>query len=357
MTDEARRAEALEKLRLWRDATEFAVKMTQAVLNEAAQHEAATLKALEPAEEGAALSPWQEAMTEAAALVDSDEAGALRVLERAINPLRPVEDWQNEPEPAPVLWRDPGQIDSTAPPDCVLSVGEVAILASAGGLGKSYLTLEVAAAAIAAWKDGGDYGRACGLRVRPGPVVVLNYEDHPVRIARRMDKPAVTGDVHLWPDPLPLWQAAGEAGGESQPCPQWATLWQAVRRVRPALVVIDPVSASLADVSTSETGPVRAFLRALNQEAARAETGVLLVAHDTKSARNEALAGRRSRRGRGGRKRGLVRWRARRSLPAYGPRPAAATALHEGQPWPAGLGGRPGGAAQRQGMVCRVRVE
>ena len=41
------------------------------------------------------------------------------------------------------------------------------------------------------------------------------------------------------------------------------------------LVVIDPVSAALADVSTSET----------------AGTGVLLVAYDTKSARNAIVRG------------------------------------------------------------------
>lgn len=236
--------------------------------------------------------PFQAAIKGALKLKGESKNGeAVACLERAVNPVRPAKAWENEPEPAPVLWRDPGQNDSVNRPDCVLSVGEVAILASAGGLGKSFLTLEVAAAAILSGKEGGDYGCACGLRVRPGPVVMVNYEDHPVRIARRVNDGEAMGGIHLWPDPLPLWQAAGEKGGESAPCPQWAALWQAVRQVKPALVVIDPVSAALADLSTSETGPVRAFLRALNREAAAAQTGVLLVAHDTKSARNEAQAG------------------------------------------------------------------
>ena len=39
------------------------------------------------------------------------------------------------------------------------------------------------------------------------------------------------------------------------------------------------------------TGPARTFLRLLSQEAATAGCGVLLVAHDTKSARNLAMAG------------------------------------------------------------------
>ena len=59
--------------------------------------------------------------------------------------------------------------------------------------------------------------------------------------------------------------------------------------------MIDPVSAALADVSTTETGPVRAFLRTLTREAAPADgwsgCGVLLVAHDTKAARDAAARG------------------------------------------------------------------
>ena len=61
--------------------------------------------------------------------------------------------------------------------------------------------------------------------------------------------------------------------------------------MRPSLVIVDPVSAALADADTSQTGPARTFLRLLSQEAATADCGVLLVAHDTKSARNLAMAG------------------------------------------------------------------
>lgn len=62
--------------------------------------------------------------------------------------------------------------------------------------------------------------------------------------------------------------------------------------MQPTLVIIDPISAALENVDTSQTGPVRAFMRELVVEAKRADCGVLLVAHDTKSARNEARAGR-----------------------------------------------------------------
>ena len=48
------------------------------------------------------------------------------------------------PQPAPVLWRDPDPRTDPGEVDAVLSVGEVAILASAGGLGESCLTLALA---------------------------------------------------------------------------------------------------------------------------------------------------------------------------------------------------------------------
>ena len=79
------------------------------------------------------------------------------------------------PQPAPVLWRDPrtdpGEVDA------VLSVGEVAILASAGGLGKSCLALAVETATAA--EAGREYGNACGLRVKAGGAVLVSYEDSP----------------------------------------------------------------------------------------------------------------------------------------------------------------------------------
>ena len=56
-------------------------------------------------------------------------------------------------------------------------------------------------------------------------------------------------------------------------------------------MVIDPVSAALADVDTAQTGPVRSFLRALTAEATAAGAGVLLVAHDTKAARDASRRG------------------------------------------------------------------
>ena len=144
------------------------------------------------------------------------------------------------PQPAPVLWRDnPAAHDDSTDVDAVLSVGEVAILASAGGLGKSTLVLELASAAVAAAELGAASRSACGLAVAAGPVVVMSFEDAPARIAHRlrwMNADNVPAAVHVAPDPAPLWVAAADRG-ESHPDAQWDALWRAVRDLGARLVV------------------------------------------------------------------------------------------------------------------------
>ena len=171
------------------------------------------------------------------------------------------------PQPAPVLWRDPDPRTDPGEVDAVLSVGEVAILASAGGLGKSCLTLALA--------------------------VLVSYEDSPARIGARLRWFTETApeQLHLWANPEPLFQTDPESRGAVTRCDAWPRLWKEIKAVRPSLVIVDPVSAALADADTSQTGPARTFLGLLSQEAATAGCGVLLVAHDTKSARNLVMTG------------------------------------------------------------------
>ena len=197
------------------------------------------------------------------------------------------------PQPAPVLWRDPDPRTDPGEVDAVLSVGEVAILASAGGLGKSCLTLALAVETATAAEAGREYGNACGLRVKAGGAVLVSYEDSPARIGDRLRWFTETAPerLHLWANPEPLFQTDPESRGAVTRCDAWPRLWAEIKTARPSLVIVDPVSAALADADTSQTGPARTFLGLLSQEAATAGCGVLLVAHDTKSARNLAMAG------------------------------------------------------------------
>ena len=236
-------------------------------------------------------------------LGDTGEATAtLDALADALDPpkLHPLSAYADAPVPAAVLWRDTGDHDPDGYQDAVLSIGEVALLSAAGGIGKSMTVLAVAAAAAGAHVKAQSVGNACGLRVMAGPVALVSYEDSPARLADRLRfmvpdhgaHVATAVHLHVAPDPAALWQAEDGKGGTG---PDWAPLWRTIRRTGARLLVIDPASAALADVSTTETGPVRAFLRALTAEAAPAGDwpgcGVLIVAHDTKAARDAARRG------------------------------------------------------------------
>ena len=209
--------------------------------------------------------------------------------------LRSIADWRGRPLPEAVIWRagtDPERYGT------VLSVGEVAALSGPGGTGKSTVTSDLALAACQASRTEGSTGTACGLAVRGGSIVVASYEDAPVRIANRLERMLggreIPSNLYVWPDPGPLFCGGGDhAPGEVCASPDWASFWRLVRRVRPSLVIVDPASAALVDVSASEGGAVRRFIRALGREASRAGTAILLVAHDTKANRAMTAAGGR----------------------------------------------------------------
>ena len=209
--------------------------------------------------------------------------------------LAPLADWRGMPAPAPVIWRDDPAAPELSSPDAVLSVGECAVLSAPGGLGKSYVTISLAKAAGTAHAHGKTYGATCGFRVKAGPVVIVNYEDSPVRIAERLERMGANDDVwnavHVAQDPAPLFEADPDERGRMRRGPGWDPLWRVVRRLQPSLVVVDPASAALIDVSVSEGGPVRSFVRALAGEAQAGGFGVLIVAHDTKAGRNAAKDG------------------------------------------------------------------
>ena len=202
--------------------------------------------------------------------------------------VRPVADWKDAPEPESVLWRDGHGTATGGGNDPVLSAGETAVLSAPGGSGKSYLSLALAAAACG-WND----GKACGLQVREGPAVLIGYEDTPARVYQRLR--LITGGeipegIHLADDPPPLMIGDARSPGTAVPHEAWPMLWERIAEIGPSLIVIDPVSVALA-ASQNDAAVVRAFLSAVTTEAARMDAGVLLIAHDTKLARNEARTG------------------------------------------------------------------
>ena len=181
--------------------------------------------------------------------------------------LKMLEKWEDSQPPARVLWQtlpDPANpysrrgtpslgVGKERWPSKALAVGEVTLLSAPGGTGKSYLTLALAKAAAVAANEKRAEGYACELTIRAGGTVLVSYEDSAVRLYLRLNalrvddgpgkKPRKGGDwtgrTHLWEEAEPLWIADPDLRGESGPSPSWAPLWQRVRTLRPALVVID----------------------------------------------------------------------------------------------------------------------
>ena len=258
------------------------------------------------------------AMTELIALTPEERVAVMRALEAGdrdadkagapapdLPVAQPITEWQNESAPAAVLWRDLGAAApsgiSDEEKDAICSSGEPCIFAAPGGSGKSYLTLVLAATAVGAASAEASFGIACGLRVRPGPVVLLSYEDRPRRTWHRFRHVAgadncnipddVRANVHVIDPAAPLYEADPDTRMGIRSAMGWVALWTAVEEIRPSLVIVDPLSAALEGVSVNEGSAVRRFMAAAADASDRFDVGLVFVAHDTKAARNETRRG------------------------------------------------------------------
>lgn len=229
-------------------------------------------------EQGEALEDVLAEVSDAVDLVrGSDPSGKLR--------LRPLAECSQEPEPVPLLRRDGDRFGS------VLAVGEVAVLSGAGKAGKSTLALQVALGAAGCPGSPDAWQEVLGLEVRSGPVALVSFEDD---LRRIYDRATLIGDAA--PQSLHAVNARGfplfgvregeHIQARPRKLPAWFTLWAQLRRIRPRLVVIDPVGSAFLGNSASVEA-VRAFIDALRSEAERAGCGVLLIAHATKGGRGQ----------------------------------------------------------------------
>ncbi len=253
--------------------------------------------------------------------------------------------------PQAVIERRP---PNSAARHAFLRRGDIGILSGAGGAGKSMTTLDLALTATLPGLPADAHGMRdalCGLHIRPGPVVAIQYEDAPAEIDHRIRaymlarealrwmrrQPHGATDADAWnrignrdallpniytaaletlrndrppgqrPPPslysanseLYILETAGAPAlyaadpmrrGTATATAIYRQVWQAVRDIRPVLIVIDPVSAALHGASVSEPGPVRDFIGGMARDAAAMGAdapAILLVAHDTKAARQQ----------------------------------------------------------------------
>ena len=222
-------------------------------------------------------------------------------------------DFLGQPAPTAAIWRDaPNFADGATLArgrDVIASVGEPAVLAAPGKSGKSYLALDLALAAAVAAETGAPYGAACGLRARAGDTVIRSYEDRAVRMAARLKTlirrlevggaaahaevlHAAARRIRIAVDPEPLC-TPGDSRAYSVATSEdvWPAFWGGVKAAGPALVILDPLSALAGGANLNDGGTARYVMGKIAAESERTGAGVLIIAHDTKGARNEAKAG------------------------------------------------------------------
>ncbi len=180
-------------------------------------------------------------------------------------------------EPTPVRWLWPGRIP----------LGKLSILDGDPGLGKSLVTIDLAARVSRglAMPDGsaGDLSGATGA-------ILLNAEDDPADTVRpRLD--AAGGD----PERVVLLQGVRRVGEDDKvsvripTLADVATIRSAVQEMGAALVVIDPVMAYLGGKDSHVDSQIRELLAPLAALAAELGTAVVLVRHLRKSGGSNAL--------------------------------------------------------------------
>lgn len=162
------------------------------------------------------------------------------------------------PQPIQWLWRPH------------FALGKLSVLAGHPGLGKSLVTMDLAAHVSTGrkWVD----GSPCPL----GSVVLVSGEDDPGDTLRpRLD--AAGADVSRVHYLRAVYDMEGERGFTLADVPALSALLHRMQDCR--LIVIDPVSAYLAGVDSHKNADVRALLAPLAQMAGDHGVAIICVSH------------------------------------------------------------------------------
>jgi putative DNA primase/helicase len=181
-------------------------------------------------------------------------------------------------KPEQVRWLWPGRI----------ATGKLTLIAGDPGLGKSFLTLDIAARVSngAGWPD------ASGQRYEPGDVVLLSAEDDVADTIRpRLD--AAGADVAR----IVAIEAVRAPDKHGKLSTRPVDLSQDVEHVEaairqlanPKLVVVDPISAYMGETDSHNNAETRAMLAKLADLAARRRVAVACVSHLNKGAGRSAV--------------------------------------------------------------------
>lgn len=199
---------------------------------------------------------------------------AMRVI-AASDPKRPeaILNQLNEITREQLEWLWPGRIP----------LGKLTLLAGDPGLGKSFVTLDLAARVYRGepWPD------LPLFKQRPGKAIIMNCEDDSAdTIAPRLDKAGADGaNVYL---------LEGVRTGDQRRMfsleLDLPLLEQSLQRVSDArLIVIDPISAYCGKIDSHKNSDVRGMLAPLAELAARYRVAILTVTHLSKSGGAKAV--------------------------------------------------------------------
>jgi putative DNA primase/helicase len=181
--------------------------------------------------------------------------------------------------PQPVAWLWPARI----------ALGKLTVLAGEPGLGKSFLTMDIAARVT----TGRDWPDEDGNSRQPGSVILLSAEDDLADTIRpRLD--AAGADVRR----VVALQGVEFATDGDKPAGQRCfnlesdlpALEEAIAATPDCrLIVIDPISAYLGGKDSHKNAEIRGLLTPLTDLAAKTNAAVLAVTHLSKGANMKAL--------------------------------------------------------------------
>lgn len=188
------------------------------------------------------------------------------------SPSKAIWRMMDEIEPERISWVWPGRI----------AKGKLTIIAGNPGLGKSQITLDIAARVTTGtrWPDD------CACEI--GGVILLSAEDDapdtitPRLIAAGADRSKI---ATLEAIETPEGRRGFEIGRDLQAI---ETIMDSERMRDTALIVIDPITAYLGDVDSHKNADVRARLAPFSEFAQKRRVAILAVSHLSKGGAKEA---------------------------------------------------------------------
>ncbi|MEW5934471.1 MAG: AAA family ATPase, partial [Bacillota bacterium] len=168
--------------------------------------------------------------------------------------------------------------------------GKITLLEGDPGVGKSWLALALAAIVSRGWSFPGLDGIPPeGQAGEPADVLLLPEDGIADTVRNRLDSlGADARRVHV----LAGWRGRSEEGQEVTghvTLQDVAVLEEALARVRPALVVVDPIQQYLGEVDAWRAEQVRPVLARVGELAARFRCAVLLIRHLSKAGKDRAI--------------------------------------------------------------------